>query len=292
MPTASRTHLLRLLLGSVIISSAPIFIKLAQTGPDASGFWRMVFAVIALSCWIFISGCGWHLPTPAIKFAVAGGIALGVDFMCWHRSIDLIGPGLATLLGNFQIFFTALFSWLLFKERITSAFCAAVVLAVVGLICITGIDIDALSAQVWLGLLLGLATAFCYSFVILAIKQAMSYAQTDSRAVLLVLSTCTSLIMALTATLNGAPLTIGDTTTLISLASAGIFCSTIAWALISTSMGFLPATTASLVLLLQPALALVWDVLFFARPTGMLEVFGVLLILSGIYLGSVRSKTP
>lgn len=42
------------------------------------------------------------------------------------------------------------------------------------------------------------------------------------------------------------------------------------------------------VLLLQPALAFVWDILFFARPTTPLDLLGVLLTLFAIYPGVAR----
>jgi drug/metabolite transporter (DMT)-like permease len=40
-----------------------------------------------------------------------------------------------------------------------------------------------------------------------------------------------------------------------------------------------------LILLLQPALAFVWDVLFFQRPTTLVNWLGVMLALAAIYLG-------
>jgi drug/metabolite transporter (DMT)-like permease len=48
----------------------------------------------------------------------------------------------------------------------------------------------------------------------------------------------------------------------------------------------LEAALIGLILLLQPTLAFVWDVLFFARPAMPLEVLGVLLTLVAIYLGT------
>ena len=44
------------------------------------------------------------------------------------------------------------------------------------------------------------------------------------------------------------------------------------------------------VLLLQPALAFIWDVVLFDRPTAVLEVVGAMLALVAIYLGSAREK--
>ena len=43
-----------------------------------------------------------------------------------------------------------------------------------------------------------------------------------------------------------------------------------------------------LILLLQPLLAVVWDVLFFARAFTLIEGIGALLVLLAIYLGSRR----
>ena len=56
-------------------------------------------------------------------------------------------------------------------------------------------------------------------------------------------------------------------------------------------MKHIPATITGLILLLQPTLAMIWDVLLFDRPTGLLEVFGILLILTAIYIGSCRSRS-
>jgi drug/metabolite transporter (DMT)-like permease len=64
---------------------------------------------------------------------------------------------------------------------------------------------------------------------------------------------------------------------------------TLGWSLISTAMRQIPATVAGLVLLLQPALSFVWDVLIFHRPTAVHEVFGVVLILGAIFQGSRRA---
>jgi drug/metabolite transporter (DMT)-like permease len=53
----------------------------------------------------------------------------------------------------------------------------------------------------------------------------------------------------------------------------------------------LPAVFASLagfILLLQPSLAFVWDVLLFQRPTSLMNWVGVSIVLFAIYLGSVK----
>lgn len=286
---AARAPLLRLLAGSVCISFSPIFIRLAAVPPDVAGFYRMLFAGLGLVLWLRLAGISWRLPHRALPALVAGGVALGVDFMCWHRSIYLVGPGLATLLGNFQVFFTALFSWLLLGQRLHRRFLLAVLLAFGGLLLITGVDFSGLAPGYRLGIGLGLGTALCYSGYILFIKRAMGQPGVAGAAAMLVISLVCMSFMGLVSLGGGEAFRIPGPGTLLALVAVGVVSTTLGWTLISTALRDTPATLASLVLLLQPALACLWDVLIFARPLAGHEFAGILLILGAIFLGSSRS---
>jgi drug/metabolite transporter (DMT)-like permease len=279
---------LQLLAGSVCISFSPIFIKLAQVAPDAAGFYRMLFSVLALLLWMGVARISWRMPRAAALVLAGGGLFLGIDFMCWHRSIHLVGPGLSTLLGNFQVFFTALFSWALLRQRLSPLFIGAVLLALFGLLLITGVDLAALDEGTRLGIALGLGTAVCYSGYILLIKQAMAHPAVSGVSAMLVISLVCMSFMGLVTGAGGASFAIPDTASLLALIAVGVLSTTLGWSLISSAMRQVPATLASLVLLLQPALSFAWDVLIFHRPTGRHEVFGIALILTAIYLGSRR----
>lgn len=283
-----RKPLLQLLAGSLCISFSPIFIKLAHVAPDAAGFYRMLFSALALLLWIGVAKIPWRMPAKAALVLAGGGLFLGVDFMCWHRSILLVGPGLSTLLGNFQVFFTALFSWLLLKQKLSPLFIAAVLLALAGLLMITGVDLAALDTGTRLGIALGLGTAVCYSGYILLIKQAMAHPAVSGVSAMLAISLVCMSFMALVTTAGGASFVIPDTPSLLALIGVGVLSTTLGWSLISSAMRQVPATLASLVLLLQPALSFTWDVLIFHRPTDGYEIFGITLILMAIFLGSRR----
>jgi len=54
----------------------------------------------------------------------------------------------------------------------------------------------------------------------------------------------------------------------------------------------LPASLVGLLLLLQPALSFVLDVLLFARPTAPADWIGLALSLVGIFVATARSRTP
>ncbi len=280
--------LFRLLIGSVCISFSPIFIKLADVPPDTAGFYRMLFAGISLSVLMLLRRDNLKMaPRPRLLLCLSG-VILAIDFMCWHRSIELVGPGFSTLLGNFQIFFTALFSWLFFKQKISKMFVLAVIMALCGLLFITGVDWKSLEDGYKLGIFLGFLTAVFYSGYILLVKISMDDSSVSSVPAMLMVTIPSTLLLSVITPLNGATFAIPNSNSLLALIGAGVISTTIGWSLISSAIKHIQATVASLILLLQPTLALIWDTLLFSRPTGGIEIFGILMILSAIYIGSCR----
>ncbi len=286
--TQTQFPLVKLLIGSVCISFSPIFIKLAAISPDSAGFYRMLFAGISLLMLMLLQRKTLKMARSAQLLLCCCGILLAVDFMCWHRSIDLVGPGLSTLLANFQVFFTAFLSWLIFKQRISKLFMFAVVMALCGLFFITGVDWKSLEQGYKLGVFLGLLAGIFYSGYILLLKSSMNDSSVNSVPAMLIISIPSTLLLAAVTPINGATFAIPNSGSLLALLGVGVISTTIGWTLISSAIKHIQATVAGLVLLLQPTLALIWDVLLFDRPTGGLEVFGILLILSAIYIGSYR----
>jgi drug/metabolite transporter (DMT)-like permease len=64
----------------------------------------------------------------------------------------------------------------------------------------------------------------------------------------------------------------------------------VGWYVISTTLPKLRAAQSALILLLQPVLATVWGVLFFAEHLTHLQIVGAIIALASIYVGSVRKK--
>ena len=106
IPHRKRTlGLLQLTTGAVMISFSPVYVKLAHVGPITAGFYRMLFGGILLSAIVWIRGERLSHGPRSVLVALAGSIFLALDTSFWHWSIRYVGPGLATLLANFQVFF-------------------------------------------------------------------------------------------------------------------------------------------------------------------------------------------
>jgi len=149
--------------GAVMISFAAVFVRLADVAPTTSGFYRMLFGSIALLALIAVQprlhrgfARGWLGSTLIAAFFAA-------DMWFWHRSILFIGPGLATLLANFQVFVLAAIGVLWFRERVGVRFATAIALAAGGLWLLFGQEWSALPPDYRAGVVFGLLTALAYS---------------------------------------------------------------------------------------------------------------------------------
>ena len=107
-----------MLAGAVLIGSNGLMVRLADTAPTVSAFYRMLFAAAMLGALVAARGDWRPLPRAVWVLALLPAAAFAADLWLWHRSILLVGPGLATLLANAQVFFMALAGVLLFGERI------------------------------------------------------------------------------------------------------------------------------------------------------------------------------
>ena len=83
---------------------------------------------------------------------------------------------------------------------------------------------------------------------------------------------------------------IPDLQSFLSLAALGLFSHSLGWILIASALPKIRTSFSGLILLLEPALAFVWDVLFFQRPTSLVNWVGVLITLVAIYLGMARKS--
>lgn len=97
-------------------------------------------------------------------------------------------------------------------------------------------------------------------------------------------------ILAVMAVFEGDSFAIHDNQTLFSMISLGVFCQVIGWVVITRSMPLLATSLVGLILLLQPALSMLWDIVFFSRPTSLMDMLGFVAVMIGIYVASVRRK--
>ena len=274
-----------------MISFSPVFVKIADVEPTMAGFYRCLFGGLFLLAIVVVRRQTlWRGAVP-FALAAAAGVLFALDLTFWHRSIEYIGPGLSTIMGNFQVFFLAAFGIFVFREKVGWRVLVAIPLALFGLFLLVGIDWQQLEQSYRTGVIFGILTALTYAGYLLVIRHAQKReVRLGATANLCVISLLTAAIMAVEGVLQGETFAIPDTQSWVSMAMYGVVCQAIGWIIISRAIVKVPASRAGLILLLQPTLAFIWDILFFARPTSTTDIIGATVALGAIYLGGSRKS--
>jgi drug/metabolite transporter (DMT)-like permease len=283
----------QMLAGAFMISFSAIFVKLADVVPTCSAFYRVFFGFFFLLA-LAVCKKDLHKPPPPWQLLLISfcGLTFALDLFFWHESIMYIGPGLATLLGNFQVFILAGISIFFLGERARPRFLASLPIAIFGLFLIVGVDWHRLSSTYKTGVYFGLLTAVCYAVYLLSLKKAQVAGNRSPVFSLMLVCFCCAIFLGTKMTAAGESFVIPNLKSLLSLISLGFFCQTVGWMLIAGALPKIQTSLAGLMLLLQPSLSFLWDVLFFDRPTSLLNWTGVFLTLAAIYMGLTGKTSP
>jgi drug/metabolite transporter (DMT)-like permease len=283
-----------IIFGAAMVSFTSVLVELANVGPTVSAFYRMFFggAILLVVAVVKKDRLWFGLKNLAIPLVCA--FLFSMDLFFWHRSINFVGPGLATILGNMQVFFVALLAVLFLKEKLGWRLLVAIPFAVVGLFMIVRTGWGQEGGRVEMGVLYGLLTALSYALYILVLRKSQSAGYKLRFSLIpnmMWISLMSAAILGVTVMVESeAHFSIPDLQTWGALIGLGIMGQVLGWVFISKGLPHVNASVAGLALLLQPALAFGWDILFFNRPTTTLEYVGATIVLAAIYLGATKTK--
>ncbi|MCH8277608.1 MAG: DMT family transporter [Proteobacteria bacterium] len=278
---------MRLFIGAALISLSPVWVKLVEVSPTTSGFYRVLIGGMALAIYMLVRRQRLQFSRNAWLMIIVAAVFLTLDLWFWHRSIIYIGPGLATLLANFQVFFMMLAGIVLLRQMPRPIQLVAVPMALLGLALIVGLDWNGLPPDYQLGIILGFMTAVVYAAYLLSLRHVrqQSSHRLPTRE-LVVISLLTAAMLGVTALLEGESLVINSLSDVGWLVGYGLLSHSLGWLFIASSLPQVTAVEAGLALMLQPTLSFGWDVLFFDRPMTSVELVGAAIALVAIYLGS------
>jgi drug/metabolite transporter (DMT)-like permease len=136
---------------------------------------------------------------------------------------------------------------------------------------------------------LGLLTGLAYAIYMLSMRRAQLRRSdlSPERTLCLVSLLCAAVLGAAVA-VEGAGFAIPDARSWIALLGLALVGQVLGWVLIARAMPQLPASLVGLLLLLQPGLSFVLEVLLFGRATAASDWIGLVLSLVGIFVASAR----
>lgn len=280
----SRAAFACLLAGGVCIASAPIFVRLSDTGPVASAFWRVALAAPLLWAWVFLS------PRSSREGQRAGaqsilwlaGIFFALDLGFWHWSIVWTSVANATLLANLAPIVVTLAGWILWKQKVTNVFLVGMFVAIAGMFVLVGPNFLVGGTRL-AGDALAALTAVFYASYQLAIKRARDN-QAATAPLMAWTSTITAIVLLPFALLSPQPMLPAGTYGWLVLFGLAIVSQIMGQGLIAYASAHLPASLTSVSLLIQPVVAALVAWALFGEAVGAAQFVGGAIVLAGIWI--------
>lgn len=281
------TAYIALLLGTLIIGSSAIWIRLADAPGPITQFYRMALGALTLAIPFFLRLRKTRLSKREAALALLAGLFFGLDLAAWSTGVKLSGATVPTLMANLAPIWVGLGTWLIFKQRLSFRFWLGLCLALLGALFVLELDFHG-NTQVIKGALYGLTAAFFYGTYFLIAEK--SRKQLDALSFFW-LSTSASAITLLALTQSSQQALGGYTVqTYWIFILLGVVIQGAGWLLISFSQGQLPAALVSPTLLAQPLLTAVFAAVFLKEILSPLQLLGGAAVVAGIFIvhGSLR----
>jgi len=268
-----------LLLGNVVLAVGPWFVRLADVGPVASGFWRLALAIPFLV--LIARGSGQRFGRIGAGLwaaTILAGGCFALDLACWHAGLLHTKLANATLFGNISSFFFAGYGFVVTRTLPGRWQALSLALAAVGTALLLGRSYQ-LSPDRLAGDLLCLAAGLAYAGYMIAVDRARATMGTWPT---LVIATVTAAAVLLPAALliEGSiwPRHWGP---LVALA---IGSQVVGQGLLVYAIGTLPPLIVGLALLTQPLVAAVIGWSIYGERLTPPDIAGALLIATALVL--------
>src|SRR3954471_4808937 len=161
------------MLGALGIAFSGILYRVSHVSPTTGAFYRCAFAVPFLLAAGAIEDRSLGRRTRRERlFAAAAGLFFVADLELWHHSVEAVGAGLGTVLGNTQVVLVAVIAWLLLGERPGRHTLAAIPVVFAGVVLISGVvGGGAYGSEPGLGVVYGVLTGIAYTGFLLTLRQ-------------------------------------------------------------------------------------------------------------------------
>ncbi len=268
-----------LILGNVAIAFGPLLVRNADTGPIASGFWRMALALPFLAFFAYRAGFRPAAVSPrTLWLLVFAGTAFGVDIIAWHIGIFHTKMANATLFANCASIILVFYGIYLARKLPGRMQLTAIFLAIAGGALLMGQSFE-LSPLNFIGDVLSLIGGLFYAVYLVVMIRVRG--STESWGALTLSSIIAALVMLPAAIIAGEQVLPGNWTPLIILALSS---QVIGQGLLTYALSHFKPLIIGLALLLQPALSAATGWAAFDEALTALDLIGGVLVMAALVL--------
>lgn len=268
-----------LVAGNVAIAFGPLLVRLADSGPIATGFWRMALATPFLFFVGYRFGFRLSAVRPQIYWLVLlAGLFFAVDIILWHLGIFQTKLGNATLFANCASLLLVVYGIIVARQLPGNWQMLAVLLAFAGAALLMGQSLE-LSPRHFAGDMLSLGAGLAYAFYLVLMMKVRD--STESWGTLAMASLVASVVLLPAAMLAGEQIIPSVWWPVLLLAFSSQF---FGQGCLTYALPHFSPLVIGLALLLQPALSAAAGWWAFGEALTALDFMGSALVMAALVL--------
>jgi drug/metabolite transporter (DMT)-like permease len=270
--------------GNVALAIGPWFVRIADTGPVAAGFWRLFLALpflvlLAKANRQRLTGMG----AGTLGLVAVGAVTFALDLASWHIGIGMTRLGNATLFGNAGSIVLLFWGFLVARTLPGRLEWLAIVFALAGAAILMGRSLE-ISDQTLVGDLFSVAAGLLYAVYLLTLQGARE--SFGSWSLLVWVSLFGAPVLLAIALALGEPVWPGDWGPVIGL----VFLSQlVGQGLMVFALKYFPPLVVGLALLTQPAVASIYGWLAFGEVLSGMDIVGMVLVGAALAVSRARA---
>ncbi|HEX3967710.1 MAG TPA: DMT family transporter [Edaphobacter sp.] len=273
-----------LAVGVIAIAWSAIFVRWTRMPGVASAFYRMFFASVIL--WPFLLRSKTRLTNingSTCYLAVLGGAFFAGDVGLYNIAVLHTSAGSATFIGNNAPLIVGLLSWAITRRLPSRYFWAALAIASFGACLIIRADVQHLASRSSADLSAVMASICFALYLMVTERLRINY---DTATILVLSTTTSSFVLLAFAALAHISLDVPGISSLTALLGLGLVCQLTGYFCLTYALGHLPATVTSVILLAVAPLTAGFAYVIFGERMTMIQVFGGVLVLIGVWVVS------
>jgi drug/metabolite transporter (DMT)-like permease len=267
------------MVANAALALGPFWVRLADSGPVAAGFWRVA---LPLPLFVFLARANRQsligMPRRSLLAVCAAGAFFATDLASWHIGIGMTRLGNATLFGNAGSLIVMIWAIVALRRWPRWPEALAILSAGAGAAILFGRSLE-MSAQTLVGDLFCLFAGLCYAFYIIPLQKARE--SLGSWALLAWSGLAGAPVLLAIALLRGEPVLpqVWWPVLALALGSQIIGQGLLVWAL-----RHFPPLVIGLILLLQPAIGVLAGWLAFGEPFTLWDGLGMGLVAAALVI--------
>jgi len=269
-------------IGVPALSLSAMFVRWANAPGPVTAFYRMFISIFILLPFLItrIRGNS-SIISSAIWFPLIAGAFTAFDLALWTTSLSYTTASNATLLGNTAPLWVALGTWLILKQKLSTAFWRGLAITLAGAGLIMGTDFI-LHPRFGIGDVMAIFTGFFYGCYFLFTEKSRIHFDTVIHIWLVGVGASVSLFIFNIAFQN--PLTGFDTNTWLIFLATAFISQIIGYMALAYALGHLPASIVAPTMVLQPVVTTILAIPLLNEIPNVWQGIGGAIALLGIYI--------